>query len=126
MPFKGAGATDRHSKLNNLRTLATLSGSLLLFGFVAWKGGVMSFVCAIAIEFAVYFAIEVGSRVESRTSMYRGRVSCLFLLIQRAECWACEVRTDDWKAALAEVSEDCRVAKVLVHSPLAKFQSLAL
>jgi len=67
MPLKGAGATDRHSKLNNLRTLATLFVTLLLFAFAAWKGGVMSLVYAIAIEFGVHLAIKVGSRVESRT-----------------------------------------------------------
>ena len=67
MPFKDAGATDRHSKFNNLRTLATLFVTLLLFTFAVWKGGVMTFAYAIAIEFGVYFAIKVGSRVESRT-----------------------------------------------------------
>ena len=67
MPLKGAGATDRHSKLNNLRTLTMLFVTRLLFAFAAWKGGVMSLVYAIAIEFGVYLAIKVGSRVESRT-----------------------------------------------------------
>jgi hypothetical protein len=67
MPSKGAGATDRHSKLNNLRTIVMLFATLLLFAFAVWKGGVMNFAYAIAIEFGVYFAIKVGNRVESRT-----------------------------------------------------------
>jgi len=66
-PSKGAGATDRHSKLDNLKTLVTLVVTLLLFVLAAWKGGVMNVVCATAIEFGVYFAIKVGSRVQSKT-----------------------------------------------------------
>ena len=67
MPTKGAGATDRHSKLNNLKPLATLFVTLLLFTFAAWKGGVMNLMCAVAVELGVHLAIKVGSRVESRT-----------------------------------------------------------
>lgn len=67
MPTKGAGATDWHSKLNNWKPLATLFVTLLLFALVAWKGGIMNLMCAVAVEFGVHLAIKVGSRVESRT-----------------------------------------------------------
>lgn len=67
IPFKGAGATSRDGKLNNLRTVVMFLLTLVLFAFGAMKGGVMNLLCAIAIEFGVYFAIKVGSRVQSRT-----------------------------------------------------------
>lgn len=66
-PYKGAGATDRDSTLNNLGTLARLFVSLLLFSLAASKGGVMNLMCAIAVELGVHFAIAVGSRVYTRT-----------------------------------------------------------
>jgi hypothetical protein len=67
IPIGGAGATDRHGKLNNLKPLATLLVTILLFIFAAWKGGVMNLMCAAAVELGVHLAIKVGSRVESRT-----------------------------------------------------------
>lgn len=63
-PSKGAGATDRHARLNNLGTLLAI---LLLFALAAWKGGAMNLMCTVAIELGVHFVIRVGSRVESRT-----------------------------------------------------------
>jgi hypothetical protein len=67
MPSKGAGASDRYSKINNLMTLVTLFVAFSLFSFAVWKGGVMNTMFAMAIEFGAHFAITVGSRVESRT-----------------------------------------------------------
>ena len=38
-----------------------------LFTFAAWQEGVIAMLNAVAVEFAVHFAIVVGSRVERRT-----------------------------------------------------------
>jgi hypothetical protein len=40
--------------------------SVLLFAFAAWQKGAETMI-AVAIEFAVHFAIAVGSRVQDRT-----------------------------------------------------------
>ena len=40
---------------------------VLLFVFAAWQEGVVAMLSAVAVEFAVHFAIVVGSRVERRT-----------------------------------------------------------
>lgn len=66
-PCKGAGATDRQTTLNNLGTLPTVLGTLVLLALAGWKGGAMNLMCAVAIELGVHFLITVGSRVESRT-----------------------------------------------------------
>jgi len=65
-PRGEAGATDRRGNLYNLKTLLLLLLSVLLSAFAIWQKGVETMI-AVAIEFAVLFAIAVGSRVQDRT-----------------------------------------------------------
>ena len=62
-----AGPTDRRGNLYNLKTWAALSLSVLLLVFASLQKGVGNMTNSVAVEFAVYFAIAVGSRVQVRT-----------------------------------------------------------
>jgi hypothetical protein len=62
----GAGATDRHSNLHQLKLFLMALLATLLFLFVALREGIMNMLREIAIEVAVYFAMTVGSRVKRR------------------------------------------------------------
>ena len=64
---RSAGATDRNGEINNRRSWFVLFVMVLLFVFAAWQEGVVAMLSAVAVEFAVHFAIVVGSRVERRT-----------------------------------------------------------
>jgi MFS superfamily sulfate permease-like transporter len=79
---KGAGATDRHGNLYNLKTLLTLFLTVLLLVFAAWQEGVTNMISAVAIEFAVHLAITVGSRVKCRTRISTERQDNLPFLLR--------------------------------------------
>jgi hypothetical protein len=64
---RGAGATDRRGNLSNRKSFLMVLAIALLLAFAAWQEGVATMLSAVAIEFAVYFAVTVGSRVQSRT-----------------------------------------------------------